>query len=431
MNTPVPSSQTFFLADPETKSGGHPGAPIQSLTESGPAESVGVLPGWRVVKAQRGTKLKPEGDPVACTDSLRAQSLFDRWAMKPTPVLITFEGPDITITRHDATNSNPGDELDENGKQALLEVLRSGMELGAIPIMTIIQNAISVGAHWRHGVENYDEMQRLGEEIESYYKIGATEGPPERNKHLCWGLSGVPDELQDINNAAKTHEFISRGGQAEKVEEEPEQTGPKKSPLRPRSSRPYDRLRRPLSPDRIERPPSPGTGDDARFPGYPDMDFVPDVDDGVTPVTGLTPVTSRPMSAVSRPISGVRRPESAASRPKSAVSRSSRPTSAATVQRMRPMSAVPTTETPLHVRIPTASQTRPASAPSGGKRSSWLYSKPSRTVVEPIVGPNGAIWLKPKKPAGPWTRKCRENGTEVLRHKLTSCLLMSRASPFE
>lgn len=288
-------------------------------------------------------------------------------------------------------------------------------------------------------MENFDELQGVAEETDSYYKLGASEGAPAREKHLCWGLSGVPEELQEINSAAQTHYFIggeSRPAPTEK-EEEMSESGAQPSPMRPRSARPYDRLRRPLSSGR-ERPHSPVRDSGADFaeynatsPWYSVLDHIQDTDHG------MTPMSSRPISAAGRPVSAVSRPKSAASvRPKSAASGASQPLHVTVVQRPRPSSAAAVSGTTLHVRLP--SQARPYSAPSpnrpssapSGRRQSWLYRKASNTEEAACLGFGGKFVPPRRPPAGPWTRKCRENGAEVLRHKLTSCLLMSHALPF-
>lgn len=291
--------------------------------------------------------------------------------------------------------------------------------------------ALSRGGHWRHGVENFDALHEIAAQMDSYYKLATEAGPPSRENHLCWGLSGVPEELEYINTVAKTHYFIGGESQAPApaaAEEEQEDTKVKSIPKRPRSARPYDRVRRPLSPRR-EFPQSPAQPQnaDVKYNTYfqepVDDDFIPNINDGVTP-------------ASSRPISAAARPMSAVGRPKSAAGRSSRPMSAAVVQRPRPSSAAEVTGTTLHVRLP--SQSRPCSAPSAsqnrsssaGRKRLWVYEVPSESEAVCCVGFGGKLVPPRRPPPGAWSRKCRENGVEVLRHKLTSCLLMSRALPF-
>lgn len=418
---PAPFVADFVWA--ETNTSGKPGAPIQSTSLGGRAEAAGVLPGWRALTAQRGTKANPEGDAVLFTDCNRAQQLLDRWAMRHASITLTFEGSEII--KH--TDAKVGDTLNESGKQAMVEVCRPGMSLGAIPLMDMTRQILILGGHWRHGVENFEELVRVANDVKEYYELAANHGPPERAPHLCYAIEGVPDDLKEINAIAQTFAFIGERRMSSKEKAGEEDVGLTISPWRPRSARPYDRLRRPLSP-RAERPRTAGDT------GYNDVDFVLDLADGATPATTGT---SRPMSAVSRPMSAAIRPKSAAS-----TARSSRPTSAAitvgsrpmsavvtiTKQKPRPMSAATTTGMPMRVLIPGPPQTRPASAPSGRKQS-WLYRKPSKTTEVEILGRDG-IFRPPKRPAGPWTRKCRENGVEVLRHKLTSSLMMSGAKPF-
>jgi hypothetical protein len=437
---PTPFVADFFYAavDSEFSGSGRPGAPIQSTSEGGRAEAAGVLPGWRLVTIQRGTTENPIGDPLLCTDINRAQQILDRWGSQAQPLRVTFEGPEIVVD----TDGDLGDMLDDRGKQAMLHVLRVGMDLGALPAVALIKDALHLGGHWRHGVERFEDLVQLSEEINGYYQLGATEGPPERQQHLCWGLSGVPEELEDINAVAQTYRFI--GGNVEpegKLDAEEDAVAPEKpNPMRPRVLRPYDRLRRPLSPTRVERPTSDAYVD-LQFSKYALYSKQDEEDDGILEDDGVTPLSSRPISAAtSRPVSAMSRPKSAAtSRPVSAVSRpkSARPASAVTVQKPRPMSATATNGTSLHVRLPshdrpasapTASATRPASAP--GRRNSWLYRRPSVVSDAPSIG-FGGMFVPPRRPPpGPWSRKCRENGAEVLRHKLASCLLLSRASPF-
>lgn len=434
---PSPFVFDFFCTDttdPELGGSDEPGAAIGSTTDGGPASAGGVLPGWRLRYVRKGTKDKPIGEPAIISNSTRAQQILDRWGPQAQPLLLTFEGPEVVMD----TGVEVGDVLDDDGKHALIQVLRVGMNMGAIPIMRLIKNAIILGGHWRHGVERFEELQTLAEEIAGYYDLGVNEGAPKRTDHLCWGLEGVPEELSEINAIAQTHSFMGAGNAAVTAvaaEEEAPTAEFEKPKMRPISARPYDRVRRPLSPTRAERPdPSEQRHFSAWYTDEGATD-VPDASAGATPSYGATPLSSRPMSAVSRPMSALSRPMSAAI-PEPA-RRSSRPTSAVATQRPRPMSAAAATGAQLHVRLPsqhmpasaqTTSPTRPASAPTG--RNRWLYQKPSTTEASYTIG-FGGIFLPPRRPpAGPWTRKCRENGAEVLRHKLTSCLLMSHASPF-